>query len=473
MDTVYTCYFLFSFAQYQMTNEVLETLRTVFKKERFRYPQEEIVHAVIKGLDALVLLPTGHGKSLTYQLPAVVPSSQGKTTIVISPLLALMDNQVSALRRLNVSAKTLNGNTRLEDRRRILQDVTSPNPKLQLLYVSPELCATKPFREVLFRMYRASPRTLARFVIDEAHCCVEWGFGFRKDYTNLAYLRETYPEVPITALTATAPPTVQTGIINILGLHNSLKVFAASVNRTNLHYEVRFFSNPTHESDILPDIERFLTAYQARRLNSSSSPEAAPSGPGIIYCRRKDTVELVAATLREHGFGAQPFHGSLSAAEKERVMSSWLENAEGYEIVVATVAFGMGVDKPDVRFVIHVDLPGSVETYYQASGRAGRDGKGARCILYYSREDAQRAILLNRSGKKEAADGPDMGLQYLIQYCEQTSRCRHLMLCSYFEQSVPRIPTKEWCEYACDYCKDPKQLRRSVLALTEKDDYYD
>lgn len=447
--------------------DIHEVLTKVFKKPGFRNGQEDIIRSVIAGHDALVLLPTGHGKSLTYQLPAVV-AGHGKTTIVISPLIALMSNQISGLAQLNINAVTLNGQTSVAQRRTIIQDLTSSRPSIQMLYVSPELCATGPFRKILATMYERH-RSIVRFVIDEAHCCVEWGFDFRRDYMELSYLRKSCPKVPITALTATAPAGIQKGIIQILNLDNAgprkVKVFTASVNRPNLHYEVRFFSDPDHCNDIIPDIEKFLTEYKARRIESKSTS----TGAGIIYCRRKDTVELVAQELRERGFGAQAFHASISSADKDRVMKNWVDNVEGYEIVVATVAFGMGVDKPDVRFVIHVDLPGSIETYYQASGRAGRDGKGARCILYYSREDRARVLRLN---KRDDETGTDMGLQFMIQYCERTNICRHLHLCSYFEQNVPRNPSKEWCLYACDYCKDLRALQRQATVLTEEEPYY-
>lgn len=448
--------------------DIHKILHDVFKKSSFRYPQEEIIKAVVAGHDALVLLPTGHGKSLTYQLPAVA-SGNGKTTIIISPLIALMSNQIAALKKLNVNAVTLNGQTPAAERRNIIQDLTSSRPGIQMLYMSPELCATSPFRKILLTMYRN--QTLARFVIDEAHCCVEWGFDFRKDYKELSYLRRNFKSIPITALTATAAPKVQRGIMDILGLPQKgakeTKVFLASVNRPNLHYEVKCMSNPDHFEDIIPDIEKLLTDYRERRKASNSTS----SGAGIIYCRRKDTVEMFAEELRARGFGAQAFHAALPTSQKELIMKNWVDNIEGFEIVIATVAFGMGVDKPDVRFVIHVDLPASIETYYQASGRAGRDGKGARCILYYSREERDRVLRLNNRNMKEGGQ-TQFGLQFMIQYCERSNMCRHLHLCSYFQKNVPRYPSKAWCEYACDFCKDPRDVQRQVMRLTEEHDYY-
>lgn len=447
-------------------DEVYSTLRNVFKKQEFRYPQEEIVRASIKGHDLLVLLPTGHGKSLTYQLPSVVPSGAGKVTIVISPLLALIANQITGLHKLKINAVTLNASMEAGERKSVLRELTHVRPTVQMLYISPELCATPGFRKVLRAMYNGTC-SIARFVIDEAHCCDEWGSNFRKDYANLNYLREKFPTVPITALTATAGAKVQKRIIEILKLDKrNLRTYKTSVNRPNLHYEVRYFSDPDHHDDIIPDIVQFLTEYKKRREASKS----ASSGAGIIYCRRKDTVEEVAMELSKAGFGARAFHGSLPTAEKKEVMDRWVSNVPGYEIVVATVAFGMGVDKPDVRFVVHVDLPASIETYYQATGRAGRDGKGARCILYYSREERSRVLMLNRN---DASSSSTMGLQYLVQYCERTNMCRHLMLCSYFEQNVPKTSSKEWCFYACDYCKDNRAVRRQAQRLTETESFYD
>ncbi|VVT50269.1 uncharacterized protein SAPINGB_P002685 [Magnusiomyces paraingens] len=481
-------------------------LKSVFGKSAFRSCQEDIIRAALEGYDLLVLLPTGHGKSLTYQLPAVATKSPFGVTIVVSPLIALMKSQLDGLLgNEKIHAAALHGQLSTADRQRVLMDLTSSAPQTRLLYVSPELCATPAFRKMLTKM--AVRGAVARFVIDEAHCCVEWGLDFRPSYKELRYMREEFPSVPITALTATASETVQRGIVEMLGLDTPrLKKFTTSVNRPNLHYEVKYFTTHNYERDIIPNLVKFLTEYKARResveaslQNQEGSTDAAAlawlrrrksSGAGIIYCRKKSTVELVAQALQSAGFGANAYHAGLSQEHRDNVLSEWLANTPGFEVVVATVAFGMGIDKEDVRFVIHADLPGSVESYYQASGRAGRDGKGARCILYYSREDRDRVLALNRgkgvgggdeeevvrkrySNTQEEPSSIAVGLRWLVQYCENTNSCRHLYLCGYFEKEVPQTPSAEWCHYACDYCKDARAVsNRSKVLAEESMDYY-
>ncbi|ANB11333.1 ATP-dependent DNA helicase SGS1 [Sugiyamaella lignohabitans] len=357
------------------------TLRRLFRKESFRAGQEEIINAALEKHDILVIFPVGHGKSLTYQLPAV--ATDHGCTIVISPLLALMANQVDSLEKHGIKAVSLNSNVSIEDRKWILHDLACGHPHIRLLYVSPELCAVDSFRKVVDTLYKQGE--LNRLVIDEAHCCVEWGHSFRVHYTQLGYFKQRYPDLPITALTATAPAGLRKEIINILKLPNEplLKVFTSNSNRRNLHYEVRYLAG----QDIRDDIVEFLTGYSTERPGMPN--HRLLRGQGIIYCRQRNTTEILAAYLQSLGFGARPFHAQIkSPQEKATIMNKWIDNDPDYQVIIATVAFGMGVDKPDVRFVIHHDLPANIESYYQGSGRAGRDNKASRCILYYSRAEA-------------------------------------------------------------------------------------
>lgn len=498
-------------------NDLLSVLNSYFGKTTFRSHQEEIIRAALQGHDLLVILPTGHGKSLTYQLPAIASShlpqlrNQDGVTVVISPLISLMQDQVANLNKKNINAVTLNGTTPQAERDRVLHDLTNRRPRskppdTKLLYVSPELCGTEAFRKVLKTLVRNSH--LSRFVIDEAHCCVEWGYDFRSSYIDLSYLKTHFPNVPITALSATASEKAKKQIVSILklGTVSELKVFSTSVNRPNLHYEVQYLDSHDYTEVIIPKLVKFLKDYEERRKRAAdeisslisaeeyqgnipawikdSIPKPGSVGAGIIYCRKKSTVELITEHLNDNSIGAHAYHAGLPKSHRESVLSNWVNNEPGYDVVVATVAFGMGIDKEDVRFVIHLDCPGSIESYFQATGRAGRDGKAARCVLYYSREDRNRLIALERNNKyklgsgkrsKRRKDDSDdeiddeetpSGLNSMIHYCENTYTCRHLILCSYFEKDVPKRPNKEWCYYACDYCKDPRELlnQSSIMA---------
>ncbi|KAK9473120.1 ATP-dependent DNA helicase [Dipodascopsis tothii] len=457
------------------------TLRRVFGKKTFRGCQREIIEKVLEGRDVFVLLPTGHGKSLTYQLPAVC--ADHGTTVVVSPLIALMHNQVDFLVSRSVNAVCLNGQTPSDERQRILKDLTCGHPKTRLIYVTPELCATETFRRHLAIVY--AQFELNRFVIDEAHCCVEWGHDFRRDYRLLSYFKEQFPRVPVMALTATATEKVQRAIVRILRLPSppQLAVFTTSVNRPNLHYEVRYFLD--HDPDSLyDDLAGFLGPYYDRLRRKHGTAEydalaAGRDGCGIVYCRQRATCEQVAERLQQGGFGARAFHAGLAAAVKDDVMRKWVVGSKGYEIVVATTAFGMGVDKPDVRFVVHWDLPKTIEGFYQESGRAGRDNKACRVILFYSRYDRDRVRYL-RDLKRQDRDvsasqgGEQTSFSSLVAYCENDSQCRHRMLAAYFDRpaGVRAVPAPDFCARACDVCKDRADVRRRKQALADEPEDY-
>ncbi|GAP83705.1 putative ATP-dependent DNA helicase recQ [Rosellinia necatrix] len=439
------------------------TLRRQFNKTSFRPFQREIIQAALDGYDITVQAATSFGKSLCFQLPAVVDHG---ITIVVSPLLSLMMNQVEALRAAGIDASSFNSDTPLHERDRILADLKTGHPRTRLLYVTPELCATDRFRDRLQIVY--DQRELARIAIDEAHCISEWGHDFRKDFKRLSWFRESFPEVPIMCLTATANDQVRTDILHTLCLDTEpdrLKSFTMTAYRPNLHFEIRF----TRDEDDrrLEDFLKWIRGVHERRTQEPRKSELAALGerpdhvPGIIYTISRDECENLAAQLRQEGIGAQPFHAKLTKAVKEQTLAKWVSNEPSFDIIVATTAFGMGIDKDNVRFVVHWRLPKSFEGYYQEAGRAGRDGNASYCFLYYSREDRDRVcnlILRDRNSKSTNWEARASSLRALAEYCENTTTCRHKMICDYFgENDTPA------CDYACDYHKDDADLQRRFL----------
>ncbi|KAI1766519.1 ATP-dependent DNA helicase [Hypoxylon sp. FL1150] len=440
------------------------TLRRQFNKTNFRPFQREIIQAALDGNDVFVQAATSFGKSLCFQLPAVM--NQG-ITIVVSPLLSLMMNQVEALRAADIDASSLNSNTSLKEKDRIINDLKTGHPRTRLLYVTPELCAQDRFRDHISTVHRQ--KELARVVIDEAHCISEWGHDFRKDFKRLAWFREKFPDVPIMCLTATANGQVRNDILSILGLDVSpqrLRTFTMTAHRPNLHFEIRYTRD---EDDIrLEDFLKWLRGVYRRRAASERKNELDASGqrvdnvPGIIYINSRAECESLASQLREQGIGAQPFHAMLSNDTKERVLGNWVSNKPGYDIIVATTAFGMGIDKNNVRFVVHWRIPKSFEGYYQEAGRAGRDGNAAFCFLYYSREDRDRVrnhIKRDRERSQSLSgnnfEAREQSLIALATYCETVNECRHKLICSYFGEN--EVPV---CDYACDFHKDSAGLQR-------------
>ncbi|KAF2035426.1 ATP-dependent DNA helicase [Setomelanomma holmii] len=438
------------------------TLKRVFKKPCFRPLQREVIMATLEGEDVFLQAATSFGKSLCYQLPAVVDFGM---TIVISPLLALMNNQVAAMRNANVRVETINSTTQPSDRDRILQDLQCGHPLTRLLYVTPEFCQSDYFRRILRIIH--SQKELARIAVDEAHCVSEWGHDFRPAFQQLSYFKNEFPDVPIICLTATATDRVREDIIRTLALDVSkLQTFCMSTSRPNLHYEVRFKSD---DEDQYSDFLNWLKAAHARRAaNPERASQLATQGqrsdhvPGIIYTLFRKDCESLAARLRADGIGAKPYHAGLPHTERADALAGWVTNKAGYDVVVATTAFGMGIDKENVRFVVHWQIPKSFEGFYQEAGRAGRDGKASVCILYYGREDRDRAAdMMKRDQLKQPNKGAGVAaqqqqlinrgksLQALVNYCEATDKCRHKLIAKYFgeEEEVP-------CDFACDWCKD-------------------
>jgi len=394
----------------------ISILNSVFGYDTFLNGQEDIINHMIGGDDALVLLPTGGGKSLCYQIPALVRSGIG---VVISPLIALMQDQVDALRQLGVRAEYLNSTLSFQQASKIEGEMI--RGELDILYVAPERLLTQRFQDLLQRA------DLSIFAIDEAHCVSQWGHDFRPEYIQLTILHERFPEVPRIALTATADETTQMEIREKLGLQ-SARQFTFSFDRPNIRYRVIVKNNPKAQ---LLDFIRWDHADEA----------------GIVYCLSRKKVEDTATWLAENGFVALPYHAGLDKKVRQANQQRFLKE-EGV-IIVATVAFGMGIDKPDVRFVAHLDLPKSIEGYYQETGRAGRDGLRADAWMTYSLADVVllRKILEGSEAEEQHKQVERRKLDSLLGYCE-TVQCRRQVMLAYFGENLP-----EPCGN-CDTCLD-------------------
>lgn len=404
---------------------------------------------------------------------------------MVSPLLALMNNQVASLRNANIRVETINSTTPAIDKARITADLQCGHPLTRLLYVTPEYCQGDHFRRILRVIH--CQRELARIAVDEAHCVSEWGHDFRPSFQQLSFFKTEFPDVPIICLTATATARVRDDIIKTLRLNPSkLNTFRMTTSRPNLHYEIRFKSEQV--GDHYDDFLSWLKAAHSRRAaNTSRASQLASTNkrstnvPGIIYTLFRKDCESLAARLRADGIGAKPYHAGLSHTERADALEGWVANQEGYDVVVATTAFGMGIDKENVRFVVHWQIPKSFEGFYQEAGRAGRDGKASVCILYYGREDRDRAAnMMSRdqarqsgSSKKDTPVSAQQAmlvnraqsLEALITYCERTDACRHRLIAEYFgDEEIPE------CDFACDWCKDAGSLaRRKEIGLASEE----
>ncbi len=402
-----------------MSRTPLEILKTVFGFEAFRGQQAEIIEHVIAGGDGLVLMPTGGGKSLCYQVPALCRPG---TAIVISPLIALMQDQVEALRQLGINAAALNSSRAYHESAEIERGIESG--ALDLVYVAPERLLTERFLDLLDRCQ------ISLFAIDEAHCVSQWGHDFRPEYQRLDLLRTRYAGVPHLALTATADRPTRADIVNHLSLGDG-RVFIAGFDRPNIRYRV--LPKATPRNQLLAFLE------DGRRGQS-----------GIVYCMTRGKVDDMAKWLSQRGFDALPYHAGLDKGVRARNQDRFLK--EEAIVMTATIAFGMGIDKPDVRFVAHMDLPKSLEAYYQETGRAGRDGLPSDAWMAYGLEDL---VKLNQLA--EMSDAPAeqkrierQKLDALLGYCE-TTRCRRQVLLSYFGETL-EAPCGN-----CDTCLQPPE----------------
>jgi ATP-dependent DNA helicase RecQ len=402
-----------------------ETLARVFGYESFRGDQQAIVDHVIKGGDALVLMPTGGGKSLCYQVPSLVRSGTG---VVISPLIALMQDQVDALTELGVSAAFLNSTQDWQDAREVERAFVAG--ELDLLYVAPERLLTERCQQLLSR------GRIALFAIDEAHCVSQWGHDFRPEYLGLSMLHEQWPSVPRIALTATATDVTRVEIAERLAL-NEARHYVASFDRPNIRYHI------VEKQDVRRQLLQLLRQEHA-------------GDAGIVYCLSRNKVEDTAEFLCAQGIDAMPYHAGLGAAVRAHNQSRFLR--EDGVVMVATIAFGMGIDKPDVRFVAHIDLPKSVEGYYQETGRAGRDGLPATAWLAYGLQDVvqQRRMIDESAGDDAFRRRLGSALDAMLGLCETVS-CRRQRLLQYFGQSMTACGN-------CDNCLNPPESWDGTVA---------
>ncbi|MBU4424695.1 MAG: DNA helicase RecQ [Gammaproteobacteria bacterium] len=399
-------------------------LQGIFGYEQFRGPQQAIVEHVIAGGDALVLMPTGGGKSLCYQVPAIVRQQQGRgVTIVISPLIALMHDQVGALHEAGVSAAFLNSTLSFDEAQDV--ELRLQTGDITLLYAAPERLNTPRFLGLLDSLYQGGHLSL--FAIDEAHCVSQWGHDFRPEYRTLTVLHQRYAGVPRIALTATADNLTRADIIERLQLEEA-RLFISSFDRPNIRYRIE------EKKDATTQLLRFIEREHAGEA-------------GVVYCQSRKRVEELAATLSDAGITALPYHAGLDTKVRQRNQDRFLRE-EGI-VMVATIAFGMGIDKPDVRFVAHVDMPKNIEGYYQETGRAGRDGLNADAWMAYGLQDVvnQRRMIDESPAGEEFKQALRGKLDALLALAEATD-CRRVRLLAYFgEQSTP-------CGN-CDNCLNP------------------
>ncbi len=401
-----------------------DSLKEFFGFNTFKGNQEQIIDTVIHGDDVFVIMPTGAGKSLCYQLPALIKPG---TAIVISPLIALMKNQVDAIRGFGSTdavAHFLNSSLSKGEIMRVKDDITEG--KTKLLYIAPETLKKEETLDFLKSI------NISFVAVDEAHCISEWGHDFRPEYRRIKTMVKDLGDIPMMALTATATPKVQADIQKNLNM-NDATVFKSSFNRTNLYYEVR-------NKDKKDKVYKEIVAYIKQRQGKS----------GIIYCLSRKKVEEIAEMLKVNGVKALPYHAGLDAKTRAAHQDAFL--MEEADVIVATIAFGMGIDKPDVRFVIHYDVPKSLEGYYQETGRAGRDGLEGECILFYNPSDIEK---LEKFMKDKPVAEREIGAQLLFEtssYAE-SSQCRRKMLLHYFGEHFDDTD----CGKMCDNCRHPKE----------------
>ncbi|KAH0617126.1 hypothetical protein JD844_028806 [Phrynosoma platyrhinos] len=440
------------------STKVRDVLRTNFKLLKFRPLQLETINVTMAGKDVFLVMPTGGGKSLCYQLPAVCsdvfnikafiavnrPSGHLNIhahqftkcfTLVICPLISLMEDQLMMLEQLGVSATLLNASSSKEHVKWVHAEMLSRSSQLKLIYVTPEKIAkSKMFMSKLEKAYQAG--RLTHIAVDEVHCCSQWGHDFRPDYKLLGILKRQFPNAPLIGLTATATSHVLCDAQKILCVQKCI-TFTASFNRPNLYYEVR--QKPSTAQDFIEDIVKLIN----RRYKGLS---------GIIYCFSQKDAEQVTMSLQKLGIKAGTYHANMEPKDKSKVHKRW--SANEIQVVVATVAFGMGIDKPDVRFVIHHSMSKSMENYYQESGRAGRDDQKADCILYYGFGDIFRIstmVVMENVGQQKLYD--------MVSYCHNLSRqvielCRRVLIAHHFDEAWDSANCNKMCDNCCrEECK--------------------
>lgn len=424
-------------SDFSWSSRVEHVRNTMFGIQSFRPLQLEVINAVLSGVDCIVIMPTGGGKSLCFQLPAFVTEG---FTLVVSPLLSLMEDQLMALQQLNINEASLLCASTTPQQLKVVQDaMTSPNRSMHLLYVTPEkLAKSKRFMNRLEKAYAG--KFLDRIVIDEVHCCSQWGHDFRPDYKFLGVMKRQFPGVPILGLTATATQEVVDDVTKMLSIPNAV-IFRAPLNRPNLVYEVH--SKPASTEAAMDKICSMITSRFAGQS-------------GIIYCLSQKETEEVASQLRKRQIAAHCYHANMETETRSHVHHEWAKNE--LQVVVATVAFGMGIDKPDVRFVIHHSMSKSLENYYQESGRAGRDIVGpAYCLLFVSFTDVFRhstMVFTEQTGLDK--------LYAMASYAFDLTHCRRQLIAQHFSEQWTSVE----CNQMCDHCQetDKKSLVKTDIS---------
>ncbi|KAG5324084.1 RECQ1 helicase, partial [Pseudoatta argentina] len=418
-------------ADFVWSVKLTETLKNVFKIEKLRELQLPTMNAIMSKEDVILIMPTGGGKSLCYQLPAVM--SKG-ITVVVSPLVSLMEDQLHGLRKLDIKATMLCAKADKESIKMTMTALVDKSCPLKLIYITPEYMAkSNRFMNKLQKAYELGH--LERFAIDEVHCCSQWGHDFRPDYKFLGVLKSMFPGIPILGLTATAPTKIIVDVQKMLDISGCL-VLRASFNRPNLYYEVR--RKPADKETCLAMIENLLK----NRFNGKS---------GIIYTTTIKDAEQLTTDLRGRGIKAGCYHSMLEANYRSEVYSKWMSGK--YQVVVATIAFGLGIDKPDVRFVIHHCVSKSMENFYQESGRAGRDGKKSVCLVLYRLADIFKLSIMVFQDK--------VGLQNLykvLAYCLDQTSCRRSLIATHFEENWKEND----CAEMCDHCRKSVSVRKQI-----------
>ena len=422
-----------------LNNNISNLLKTHFGYDQFRPLQEKIINNVLAGKDTLVLMPTGGGKSLCYQLPALKFSG---ITLVISPLIALMKDQVDSLQANGIKAEFINSTLPYDEIERI--QMRAQEGKVKILYLAPERLSLGHFKEFLKSI------EVSFVAIDEAHCISEWGHDFRPDYRNLKSLRKIFPGVPIMALTATATKRVRKDIVDQLGLKNG-QSFMASFNRPNLNYIVK------SKDRAFENLTLLLEKYKGESV--------------IIYCFSRKNTEDLAEDLRYEGFKASAYHAGLEQNERREVQNKFIKDE--IDIIVATIAFGMGIDKPDIRLIVHHNLPKTLEGYYQETGRAGRDSLPSECVLFYSYGDkAKQGYFISQIQDKKEQQNAYEKLGQVIDFCELVT-CRRKYLMEYFGEKWE----KDNCS-GCDSCLNPRaefdatEITQKILSAVIRTEQY-
>ncbi|KAM0693914.1 hypothetical protein Q7P36_006038 [Cladosporium allicinum] len=420
--------------QFPWSDDVAKALKHRFKLRGFRQGQIGAINATLQGKDVFVLMPTGGGKSLCYQLPALITSGTTRgVTVVVSPLLSLMEDQVQHLRALNIQAYLINSETQADERRAIFDAFKESNVQdfVQLLYITPEMLSKSGAIVGNFsRLYEKG--FLARLVVDEAHCVSQWGHDFRPDYKAIGDVRRQFPKLPVIALTATATENVKVDVMHNLGI-DGCEVFARSFNRPNLYYEVR------QKGKAKEDVETIAQLIQNNHRGQT----------GIIYCLSRKNCEDIAKSLtQDYKIRAHHFHAGMESADKSNIQKKW--QAGQYHVIVATIAFGMGIDKANVRYVIHHSMPKSLEGYYQETGRAGRDGLNSTCYMLYGYQDASklRRMIDDGDGSWDQKQRQHQMLRKMVAYCDNKAVCRRVQVLGYFSERFD----PDDCNGQCDNC---------------------